>query len=70
MTASAVAQGHLYVVATPIGNLGDLSPRAQAVLAGVDRICAEDTRTTGAMLAKNSLTISASAIAAAKRLYP
>jgi 16S rRNA (cytidine1402-2'-O)-methyltransferase len=50
MTASAVVPGHLYVVATPIGNLGDLAPRAQAVLAGVDRICAEDTRTTGAML--------------------
>ena len=50
MTASTTAAGHLYVVATPIGNLGDLAPRAQAVLAGVDRICAEDTRTTGAML--------------------
>ena len=50
MTSSAVAPGHLYIVATPIGNLGDLPPRAQAVLAGVDRICAEDTRTTGAML--------------------
>jgi 16S rRNA (cytidine1402-2'-O)-methyltransferase len=52
MTQTTVAAGHLYVVATPIGNLGDLSPRAQAVLAGVDRICAEDTRTTGAMLAQ------------------
>ena len=52
MTAPAVVAGHLYVVATPIGNLGDLSPRAQAVLGGVDRICAEDTRTTGAMLAQ------------------
>lgn len=39
-------------MATPIGNLGDLSPRAQAVLGGVDRICAEDTRTTGSMLAQ------------------
>ncbi|MEE7567909.1 rRNA (cytidine-2'-O-)-methyltransferase, partial [Xanthomonas sp. Kuri4-3] len=36
--------GTLHVVATPIGNLGDLSPRAQDVLRGVDAICAEDTR--------------------------
>lgn len=41
----------LYVVATPIGNLSDLSPRAQAVLAAVNRICAEDTRTSGQLLA-------------------
>lgn len=36
----------LYVVATPLGNLADLAPRAVAVLRGVQRICAEDTRRT------------------------
>ena len=43
--------GALYVVATPIGNLGDLSPRAQAILAAVGRIAAEDTRNTSGLLA-------------------
>jgi 16S rRNA (cytidine1402-2'-O)-methyltransferase len=42
--------GRLQVVATPIGNLADLSERARAVLAGADVIAAEDTRHTGALL--------------------
>lgn len=43
--------GTLYVVATPIGNRGDLSPRALQTLKAVDAICAEDTRHTRPLLA-------------------
>lgn len=48
---AATAAGTLYVVATPIGNLGDLGPRAREVLAAVAAICAEDTRHTRPLLA-------------------
>lgn len=50
-TESEVCAGTLYVVATPIGNLGDLSPRALRVLTEVGAVLAEDTRVTGSMLA-------------------
>ncbi|MEQ6886856.1 16S rRNA (cytidine(1402)-2'-O)-methyltransferase [Salicola sp. Rm-C-2C1-2] len=43
-------KGTLYVVATPIGNLADVSARAAWVLAGVDRVLAEDTRQTRRLL--------------------
>ena len=42
--------GTLYVVATPIGNLGDLSPRAAQILTDAAAIAAEDTRHTAALL--------------------
>lgn len=44
------ARGRVVLVGTPIGNLGDLSPRAVAVLAEAETICCEDTRRTRALL--------------------
>jgi 16S rRNA (cytidine1402-2'-O)-methyltransferase len=42
--------GRVVLVATPIGNLGDLSPRAVAALDAADVVCCEDTRRTRALL--------------------
>jgi len=50
-------RGALYVVATPIGNLGDLSPRALAVLRGVDWIAAEDTRHSGVLMTRFGIEV-------------
>jgi len=55
MQGAEPAAGVLYLVGTPIGNTGDLSPRARRVLSGVDRIACEDTRHSGLLLHKLEL---------------
>jgi len=48
--AASSVKGRLFMIAVPIGNLGDLSPRARETLANVRMIAAEDTRTAGLLL--------------------
>ena len=50
MTETRMPDGRVVVVGTPIGNLGDLSPRAVAALEGADVVACEDTRRSGRLL--------------------
>jgi 16S rRNA (cytidine1402-2'-O)-methyltransferase len=48
--------GTLWIVATPLGNPGDLSPRAREIIGGVDGVLAEDTRKAGLLLSRCGLS--------------
>src|SRR2546430_5240778 len=50
VAAEGGSAGTLFLVGTPIGNLGDMSDRARETLAAVDVVAAEDTRRTGSLL--------------------
>lgn len=54
-TSTTAQPGHCYVVATPIGNVADLSERARGILATASVVAAEDTRTTGSLLTRLGL---------------
>lgn len=56
ITLQRFPAGALYVVATPIGNLGDISIRALSVLEMVDAVACEDTRNTGQLMKRYGLS--------------
>lgn len=57
-----VISGTLYMIATPIGNLGDISARAIETLKSVSRIAAEDTRVTKTLLTRYDIDTPASSL--------
>jgi 16S rRNA (cytidine1402-2'-O)-methyltransferase len=65
VAAQVLAPGALYVVATPIGNLADLTVRAWWVLSHVDAIAAEDTRVTRHLLERYRIDVAPARLIAA-----